>query len=272
MPMSKVFFGNSGSDANDTQVKLVWYYNNALGRPAEEEDHLAAARLPRRDGGAGEADRAARAAPGFDLPLPMIRHVTAPHRLLGGQPGESDEEFAARLADELEAADRAEGPDTIAAFIAEPVQGAGGVIVPPPDYFDARSRRCCAPRHPAHRRRGDHRLRPARPWFGAERLRDRARPRHGREGHHVGYVPLRLPRLARGLERARRAQRRRSAFAHGYTYSAHPLAAAAALANLDMIESDDLVAQAAARGAYLHARLREARATTRSSPRCAASG
>ena len=141
--MSKVFFGNSGSDANDTQVKIVWYYQNALGRPAKKKI------IARQRGyhGVTVMTGGLTGLPGlhagFDLPLPMIRHTTAPHRLREGRPGESEEEFAARMADDLEQLILAEGPDTVAAFIGEPVQGAGGVIVPPRSYWQ-RVRRCCA--------------------------------------------------------------------------------------------------------------------------------
>src|SRR5829696_1265755 len=136
VPMSRIFFGSSGSDANDTQVKLVWYYNNVLGRTAKKKI------VSRRRGYHGVTALTAGLTgleglhKGFDLPLPMIRHTAAPHRLWGAEPGESDEDFAARLADELERLIVAEGPDTVAAFIAEPLQGAGGVIVPPCTYWE----------------------------------------------------------------------------------------------------------------------------------------
>src|SRR3954470_1302624 len=133
---SKVFFCNSGSEANDSQVKLVWYMNNALGRPRKKKiisRHkayhgvtIAAASLTGLP--ANQAD--------FDLPIANILHTACPHFYRFAQPGESEEAFATRLADELEAMILAEGPETVAAFIAEPVMGAGGVIVPPATYFE----------------------------------------------------------------------------------------------------------------------------------------
>jgi 4-aminobutyrate--pyruvate transaminase len=134
--MGKVFFTNSGSEANDTQVKIVWYYNNARGKPEKKKiigRHkayhgitLAAASLT----GVEYAQK------GFDVPLDRFLHVRTPHYWREGQDGESEEEFASRLAQELDDLIVAEGPDTVAAFIAEPVMGAGGLIPPPATYFE----------------------------------------------------------------------------------------------------------------------------------------
>src|ERR1700739_1020152 len=136
VPISKVFFCNSGSEANDTQVKLVWYLNNALGRPQKKKIigrikayhgvTVAAASLT----GLPVDHRA------FALPLPGFLHAGCPHHYRFAQEGETEEAFATRLAAELEALILKEGPDTGAAFIAEPVMGAGGVIVPPQSYFE----------------------------------------------------------------------------------------------------------------------------------------
>jgi len=259
VPMSKVFFGNSGSDANDTQVKLVWYYNNVLGRPEKKKI------ISRQRGyhgvtvmSAGLTGLASLHA-GFDLPLPMIRHTTAPHRLWEALPGEAEDEFAARLADELEQLILAEGPDTVAAFVGEPLQGAGGVIVPPATYW-ARIQEVL--------RRYDVLLicdevicgfgRLGR-WFGAEVFEIEPDLVTIAKGITSGYVPLSgclVSEKVWGVLLDASAER--GPFAHGYTYTAHPLAAAAALANLDVLENDGLVEQAAARGAYLHDRLHEA--------------
>src|ERR1700758_4760194 len=136
VPISKVFFCNSGSEANDTQVKLVWYLNNALGRPNKKKIisrtkayHGVTAVAASLTGLAGNHRD-------FDLPLPGFLHAGCPHHYRFAQDGESEEEFASRLADELEALIMREGPETVAAFIAEPVMGAGGVIVPPKTYFE----------------------------------------------------------------------------------------------------------------------------------------
>jgi L-2,4-diaminobutyrate transaminase len=258
-PMSKVFFGNSGSDANDTQVKLVWYYNNALGRPEKKKI------IARQRGyhGVTVMTGGLTGLPGlhagFDLPLPMIRHVTAPHRLRESRPGESDDDFAARLADELERLILAEGPDTVAAFIAEPLQGAGGVIVPPRTYWDRIQ--------PVLREydvlliadeviTGFGRL---GRWFGVEEFAIEPDLVTLAKGITSGYVPLSACLVSEKVWGVLvEGSAALGPFGHGYTYSAHPLAAAAALANLDVFERDELVPQAAARGAYMHARLREA--------------
>ena len=136
VPMSKVFFANSGSEANDTAIKLVWYYHNAIGKPQKKKIisrqkayhgvTVASASLTGLP--ANHAD--------WDLPIARIIHTDCPHHYRNGKPGESAEEFATRCAENLEALILKEGPDTVAAMFAEPVMGAGGVIVPPPTYFE----------------------------------------------------------------------------------------------------------------------------------------
>ena len=258
-PMSKVFFGNSGSDANDTQVKLVWYYNNVLGRPEKKKI------IARRRGYHGVTVMSAGLTglpslhAGFDLPLPMIRHTTAPHQLWEGEPGMSEEAFAARLADDLERLIVAEGPETVAAFIGEPIQGAGGVIVPPQGYW---------PRIQEVLRAYDVLLiadevitgfgRLGRP-FGAEVFGIEPDLATVAKGITSGYVPLSgclvSERIWSVLAEGSAAL---GPFGHGYTYTAHPLAAAAGLATLDVYERDDLFAQAGKRGVRMHERMQEA--------------
>ncbi len=136
VPMSKVFFANSGSEANDTAVKLVWYYHNAIGLPKKKKIisrikayhgvTVAAASLTGLP--ANHQD--------WDLPIANILHTDCPHHYRFGLPGETAEQFATRCADNLEKLILKEGPETVAAFIAEPVMGAGGVLVPPPTYFE----------------------------------------------------------------------------------------------------------------------------------------
>ena len=135
--MSKVFFANSGSEANDTAIKMIWYFNNALGRPQKKKI------IGRVKGyhGITLASASLTGLPAnhrsFDVPLPGFLHTITPHFYHGAQPGESERDFAARCAAELEALILAEGPETIAGMFAEPVMGAGGVIVPPEGYFPA---------------------------------------------------------------------------------------------------------------------------------------
>ncbi len=136
VPMSKVFFTNSGSEANDTQVKLVWYYNNVLGRPEKKK-------IIARRGAYHGITLAAASLTGmqyahnaFDVPIKNILHTDCPHYYHYGEDGESEEEFSTRLAANLEQLIQEEGPETVAAFIAEPFLGAGGVIMPPKGYFE----------------------------------------------------------------------------------------------------------------------------------------
>jgi 4-aminobutyrate---pyruvate transaminase len=134
--IKKAFFVNSGSEAIDTAIKLIWYYQNARGKPEKK-------RIIARRGAyhgitlaGGHLTGLPYARTGFDLPMSdRFFHVTPPSLYRQGLPGESAEQFAQRLADEIETLIRALGPETVAAFFAEPVMGAGGVIIPPESYF-----------------------------------------------------------------------------------------------------------------------------------------
>ncbi|KAG8043471.1 hypothetical protein GUJ93_ZPchr0458g22641 [Zizania palustris] len=134
--MGRVLFTNSGSEANDSLVKLVWYYNNALGRPnkkkiiARSQAYHGSTLISASLSGLPVMHHK------FDLPAPSVLHTDCPHYWRFHLPGESEEEFATRLANNLEGLILREGPETVAAFIAEPVIGAGGVIPPPKTYFD----------------------------------------------------------------------------------------------------------------------------------------
>jgi L-2,4-diaminobutyrate transaminase len=256
--MSKVFFGCTGSDANDTQVKLVWFYNNVLGRHAKKKI------IARDRGYHGVSVMSAglTGLPGlhadFDLPLAMVRHTTAPHRLWQAEPGMSDDAFAQKLAEDLDALIVAEGPDTVAAFIAEPVMGAGGVLVPPATYFERVQ--AVLRRHDvlliadevitAFGRLGS--------WFGSERFGIEPDLITVAKGLTSGYFPLSGCIVSERVWRVLVDGSSGGPFGHGYTYSAHPLAAAVAMANLDLIENEGLIDAAATRGAQLQTLLHEA--------------
>jgi L-2,4-diaminobutyrate transaminase len=257
--MSKVFFGNSGSDANDTQVKLVWYYNNVLGRPEKKKI------ISRLRGYHGVTVMSASLCGlpgmhrGFDLPLPMVKHTAAPYRLWDRVEGQTEEQFAASLAQQLEQLILAEGPDTVAAFIAEPIQAAGGVIVPPSAYFPAIQE--VLRRHDVlmiadevvtgFGRTGEQ--------FGSQVFGIEPDLMTVAKGITSAYIPLSACLVSEKVwDVLSSGQDTYGLFQHGYTYSAHPLAAATALTNLDIIERDGLVAQAKSRGAYLHGRLHAA--------------
>jgi L-2,4-diaminobutyrate transaminase len=255
--MSKVFFGNSGSDANDTQMKLVWLYNNLLGRPKKKK-------VIARDRGYHGVSVASASLTGlpamhanFDLPLPMVRHVRAPYRLWEARAGESDASFSARLAAELEQLILEEGPETVAAFIAEPVQAAGGVIVPPEGYFPAIQevlRRYDVLMIADEVVCGFGRL---GQWFGSDVFGIEPDLMTVAKGITSGYMPLSACLVSQEIWRVL-ADLADGAFQHGYTYSAHPLAAAVAMANLDIVEQESLIDQVEVRGELLRSALRDA--------------
>ena len=256
--MSKVLYGTSGSDANDTQIKIVRLFNNLLGRPQKKKI------ISRQRGYHGVSIASAGLTgfasmhEGFDLPIDGILHTLSPYRLREAQPGESDADFVTRLASELDALIVAEGPETVAAFIAEPIQAAGGVIVPPDGYFPAIQQ--VLDKHDVlliadevvcgFGRLGT--------WFGSDMLAIRPDLMTVAKGITSAYFPLSACIVSERVWRVLSDEAGERAFGHGYTYTSHPLAAACALANLDLIERDGLVAQAAERGAYLNAELRSA--------------
>jgi L-2,4-diaminobutyrate transaminase len=259
VPMSKVFFGNSGSDANDTQVKLVWYYNNARGLPRKKKI------IARKRGyhGVTVVSGGLTGLPGlhagFDLPLAFVKHTTAPHKLWEGQ-HLSDAQFVAKLASDLEALIQAEGADTIGAMIVEPILGAGGVIVPPPGYYAAIQE--ILARHDilliadevicGFGRLGR--------MFGCEAFDIRPDLITVAKGVTSAYFPLSGCIVSEKVWRTivDEGGPKYGVFGHGYTYSAHPIGAAVGMANLDLIENEQLVNKAATSGKYLHAKLQSA--------------
>jgi len=238
----RVLFANSGSESNDTAFKLVHYYNNARGRPLKKK-------IIARQKGYHGVTAAAASMSGlavmhqhFDLPLPGILRVSAPHLYGGGLPGESEAQFVERLARELEDLIAKEGADTIAAFIAEPVQGAGGVIIPPAGYFE---------RVQAILKRHDILF-----------LVDEVITGFGRLGQPFGtqvfglepdmltvakmltsaYVPMSALYVSEAIyQTVADASAAVGTFGHGYTYSGHPLACAVALETLRIYEADDVI-------------------------------
>ncbi|MHA3902060.1 aspartate aminotransferase family protein [Castellaniella sp. WN] len=256
--MARAFFTNSGSEANDTIVKMVWYYNNALDRPEKKKI------IARQRGYHGVTVASASLTGlagnhrGFDLPLPRILHARCPHWYREGLPGETEIAFADRLAAELEALILAEGPETVAAFIGEPVMGAGGVIVPPETYW---------PKMQAVCRKYDVLVIADEVITGFGRTgRMFASELFGIEPDFMtlskqltsSYQPLAAVLMN---ERVASVIARHSGelgtFGHGYTASGHPVAAAVALENIRIIEERGLVDNAAAAGAALQRRLRE---------------
>jgi L-2,4-diaminobutyrate transaminase len=251
--MRRVFFGNSGSDANDTAIKLVTLYNNLRGK---REKKKIIARW-RGYHGVTVAAGSLTGLPGvhrlFDLPLPMVRHIDGPDQY------RAPDRTAGDYARELEQAILAEGSETVAAFIAEPVMGTGGVLVPPEDYF--RAIREVLDRHDVllildeiicgFGRLGT--------WFGADRFGVAPDLMTAAKGLTSSYLPMSAvllgDRVWSVIEASGAAV---DVLGHGFTTSGHPAAAAAALANLDIIEREDLVARAATLGPQLLQRLTDA--------------
>jgi 4-aminobutyrate--pyruvate transaminase len=240
--MSKVFFANSGSEANDTAVKLVWYYNNALGRPAKKK-------IIGRIGGyhgitvaSGSITGLVRNHTDFDLPLPGFLHVSCPHYTKMAQPGESEAAFTGRLVAELEALIEREGADTIGGFFAEPVMGTGGVVIPPADYF---------PRIQAVLRRHDILFIADEVITGFGRLGSTfGSTLFGidpdmvtcAKGLSSGYIPISAIMMNEAIWQACYGQSGKlGVFGHGFTYSGHPVATAVALETLALYEELDTV-------------------------------
>jgi 4-aminobutyrate--pyruvate transaminase len=251
-----VFFCGSGSEANDTQVKLVWYMNNALGRPRKKK---IISRFKAYHG----VTVAAASLTGlpnnhldFDLPIAGILHTACPHHYRFAHAGESETDFARRMAGELEAMIRKEDPDTVAAFIAEPVMGAGGVIVPPKTYFEEVMKVCRA--YDVYMISdevicGFGRL---GTMFGCTAL--------GFEPHSVSvakaltsaYVPMAAVTVPETMYQAMLDESRKiGTFGHGFTYSGHPVAAAVALKALDIYARERIAEQAARKAPQFQARL-----------------
>ena len=190
--MSKVFFANSGSEANDTVVKMVWYMNNALGRPKKKK---IVSRLKGYHGitvASGSLTGLPNNHRSFDLPIAGVVHTLTPHYYRGAKDGETEDQFTTRCAEELEELIVKEGgAEQVAAMICEPVMGAGGVIVPPKGYYEKIQAVLHQVRHAVRRRRGDLRLRAHRQRLGQPDDEHQARHPDLRQGA-VGLVPADL--------------------------------------------------------------------------------
>ena len=233
----KVFFGNSGSDANDTHLKLIWYYNNARGRTQKKKI------IARQRGYHGVTVATAKLTglpimqTDFDLPVSGILHTDNPHHYRFGEPGETEEAFSQRMAQSLEALVEKEGPETIAAFFAEPVQGAGGVIVPPAGYFEA-----IMPVLKKHDIMliddevitGFHRTGNT---FGCETFGFTPDAMTLAKAISSAYLPISASVVSDDVYRAAVEESRKlGMFGHGYTYTGHPVCAAVAVRNLQLME------------------------------------
>ena len=256
VPISKVFFCSSGSEANDTQVKLVWYMNNALGRPKKKKI------ISRLKGYHGVTVAAASLTGlpnnhiDFDLPIAGILHTSCPHHYRFALDGESEEEFATRLAAELEEMIVREGPETVAAFIAEPVMGAGGVLVPPATYFEKIMAVCA--KYDVYMiddevicgfgRLGK--------MFGCDAVGYKAHTVTIAKALSSAYVPIAGVMIPEVMYQAMVDESRKiGVFGHGYTYSGHPVAAAVAVKTLEIYARERIVEKVAAKATRFQSRL-----------------
>ena len=242
VPMSKAFFANSGSEANDTVVKIVWYYNNAKGRPEKKK-------IFSRIRGYHGVTVAAASLTGlpanhmdFDLPIANIRHADCPHYYEFCLDSESEEDFATRMATSLEQQILDEGPETVAAFIAEPIMGAGGVIMPPRTYFE--------------------KIQVVLKKYDILFIADEVICGFGRTGNMFAtetydlkpdmmtmakalssaYLPISAVLINDEVFQTISANRNKvGVFGHGFTYSGHPVAAAVALETLKLYEERDII-------------------------------
>ena len=240
--VSHAFVCNSGSEANDTLIKLIWYYNNAKGRPKKKK-------IVSRENGFHGLTVAASSLTGipvmhadFDLPLPGFLKTDLPHHYRRARPGESEEDFATRLAESLDALIRREGAETVAAFVAEPVMGAGGVIVPPRGYFA--------------------KIEAVLKAHDVLMVADEVITGFGRTGTMFAcesfgihpdavtvakalssaYQPIAAVLISDAIYQALVAESGKLGFfAHGFTTGGHPVAAAVALRTLELMEERDIV-------------------------------
>jgi len=257
--MSKVFFGLGGSDANETNIKMIWYYNNVLGRPEKKKI------ISRWRGyhGGGLMTGSMTGLEGyhklFDLPLPQVKHTVAPYYFRRDDLDQTEEQFVAHCVADLEALIEREGPDTIAAFIGEPVLGTGGIVPPPKGYWDA--------------------IQPVLKKHDILIIADEVVTGFGRLGSmfgsdHYGIEPD-IITIAKGLTSAyaplsgsivsekvwqvlMQGNDEYGPIGHGWTYSGHPIGVAAGVANLKLLDELKLIDNAREVGAYLNKTMHEA--------------
>ncbi|TKT75029.1 aspartate aminotransferase family protein [Aquamicrobium sp. LC103] len=249
--MSRVYFGLSGSDANETNIKLIWYYNNVLGRP-EKKKIISRWRGYHGSGVmTGSLTGLELFHNAFDLPRAPILHTEAPYYFRREDRSMSEEQFSQHCADKLEEMILAEGPDTVAAFIGEPILGTGGIVPPPAGYWE--------------------KIQAVLKKYDVLLVADEVVTGFGRLGtmfgsDHYGMKPD-LITIAKGLTSAYAplsgvivsdrvwkvlvdGSDKLGSLGHGWTYSAHPICAAAGIANLELIDEMDLVKNAGEVGAY----------------------
>ncbi|MDW6026619.1 aspartate aminotransferase family protein [Mesorhizobium sp. BAC0120] len=257
--MSRVYFGLSGSDANETNIKLIWYYNNVLGRP-EKKKIISRWRGYHGSGiMTGSLTGLELFHNAFDLPRAPILHTEAPYYFRRADRSLTEEQFSQFCADKLEEMILAEGPETVAAFIGEPILGTGGIVPPPAGYWE--------------------KIQAVLRKYDVLLVADEVVTGFGRLGtmfgsDHYGIKPD-LITIAKGLTSAYaplsgvivsdkvwqvlvQGSDKLGSLGHGWTYSAHPICAAAGVANLELIDKLDLVTNARETGLYFRTELAKA--------------
>jgi 4-aminobutyrate--pyruvate transaminase len=255
--LSKVLFANSGSEANDQAIKLVWYYHNAIGKPDKKKI------IARQRGYHGVTVASASLtglAPNhvdWDLPIARILHTACPSHYHHAEPGETQAAFVERIVGELETLIEREGPDTIGAFFAEPVMGAGGVIVPPDGYFERVQ--AVLKRHDilfvadevitGFGRTGN--------MFGCETFGIRPDILTCAKALSASFLPISATLVSEPIFQAMLAESRKlGTFGHGFTYAGHPVSAAVAIETLKIYEERDIVGHVRRIAPRFQARLR----------------
>ncbi|MBV9782284.1 MAG: aminotransferase class III-fold pyridoxal phosphate-dependent enzyme, partial [Acidisphaera sp.] len=257
VPMSKVFFANSGSEANDSAIKMIWYFNNAIGRPKKKK-------IIGRIRGYHGITIAAASVTGqvvnhrsFDVPLPGFVHAMTPHHYHAAEPGESEDAFASRCAEELEKLILAEGPDTCAAMFCEPIMGAGGVVVPPRGYYEKIQE--VLRRHDilfvadevicGFGRTGS--------YWGSQTLNIQPDILTCAKALSSSYLPISgvmvNERVFQGLADESHVV---GTFGHGFTYSGHPVPAAVAIETLKIYDEINIIDHVRQVGPYMQEGLR----------------
>ncbi len=258
VPMARVFFANSGSEANDTALKLVTYYWNAMGKP-EKKKIISRQRAYH---GVTVATASLTGLPAnhadFDLPIAGVLHTTCPHHYFGANEGESEEDFATRCAEDLEAMIQAEGPETIGAMFAEPIMGAGGVVLPPATYFEKIQKVL---------KKHDILLiadevicgffRTGNTW-GSQTYGIEPDMLSMAKALSSGYLPISALMVNQKIWDAMLAESEKiGQFGHGYTYSGHPVSASVAIEAQKIYEEMDILSHVREVGPHLQARLAE---------------
>ena len=255
--LSKVFFGTSGSDCNDTLIKIAWHYYTLQGKTAKTKiiardqayhgTSISTASLTGLSGFHKE----------FPIPLDFVVRADCPHFYSRGLEGETEEQFCDRLINNIQQLIDQEGADTIAAFFAEPIMGAGGIIAPPAGYY---------PRLKEVLQANDILLVADEvicgfgrlgSWFGSTQMGLQPDMMASAKGLTSGYFPLSAAFISQEIWQVLKTEgsEKVGSFMHGYTYSGHPVGAAVGLANIAIMENENLPARAKDNGDYLHAQL-----------------